>query len=265
MDRLDLACGGPRQKTPVINIRKQSAIATLLLCLSGTTVPHLRAGELNLCYEHIRSVITEQKQEQRSTAQVTSVKRRTLRRKQTALRRPDVIYYPTPDETVTEMLRLASIRHGDVLYDLGSGDGRIPIMAAQLYGIHAVGIEIDPAMVAVAQERAQKANVTSLVRFINGDLFRTNISGASVITLYLSNKLNLLLRPKLLRELRPGTRILSHDFHMGDWAPEQTIRVPWQHNLYRTVYLWTVPERGRKGKRPVKTIAGMKLSLNSGL
>ena len=78
------------------------------------------------------------------------------------------------------------------------------------------------------------------------------ISAASIVTLYLSNKLNLLLRPKLLLELRPGTRILSHDFHMGDWAPERTIRVPWQRNLYRTVYLWTVPERGRKGKSPGK-------------
>ena len=184
-------------------------------------------------------------------AREPALKRRISRaRKKSALRRPDVIYYPTPDETVAEMLRLANIRQGDVLYDLGSGDGRIPIKAAQLYGIHAVGIEIDPAMVAVAQERAQKANVTGLVSFINADLFRTNISAASIVTLYLSNKLNLLLRPKLLLELRPGTRILSHDFHMGDWAPEQTIRVPWQRNLYRTVYLWTVPERGRKGKRP---------------
>ena len=114
------------------------------------------------------------------------------------LRKPDVIYYPTPDETVTEMLRLADIKQGDVLYDLGSGDGRIPIVAAQQYGIRAVGIEIDPKMVTVAEERARQANVEGLVSFRNADMFRSNISEATVVTLYLSNKLNLLLRPKLL-------------------------------------------------------------------
>jgi len=164
------------------------------------------------------------------------------------LRRPDVIYYPTPDETVVEMLRLANIKHGDVLYDLGSGDGRIPIAAAQRYGIRAVGIEIDPKLVALARERAQAANVSGLVTFRNADMFRTNIKEATVVTLYLSNKLNLLLRPKLLKELRPGARIVSHDFHMGDWQPEQTVRVPWQGNLYRTIYLWTVPVDRRKRK-----------------
>ena len=163
-----------------------------------------------------------------------------------ALRRPDVIYYPTPDETVVEMLRLANIKHGDVLYDLGSGDGRIPIAAAQRYGIRAVGIEIDPKLVGLARERAQATDVSGLVTFRNADMFRTSIKEATVVTLYLSNKINLLLRPKLLRELRPGTRIVSHDFHMGDWKPEQTIRVPWQGNLYRTIYLWTVPADRRK-------------------
>jgi len=163
------------------------------------------------------------------------------------LRKPDVIYYPTPDETVIEMLRLADIKPGDVLYDLGSGDGRIPIMAAQQYGIRAVGIEIDPKMVTVAEERTRQANLEGLVTFRNADLFHSNISEATVVTLYLSNKLNLLLRPKLLRELRPGSRILSHDFHMGDWKAERTIRVPWQKGLYRTIYFWRVPTRGKKG------------------
>ena len=179
----------------------------------------------------------------------TQVKRRSSRGgKKPALRRPDVIYYPTPDETVTEMLNIANIKPGDVLYDLGSGDGRIPIRAAQLYGIHSVGIEIDPAMVEVAQQRAQQANVGSLVRFVNADMFRTDISSASVVTLYLSNKINLLLRPKLLHELKPGTRILSHDFDMGDWKPDRKVRVPWEHNLYRTIYLWTIPQRRRTRK-----------------
>lgn len=160
------------------------------------------------------------------------------------LRKPDVIYYPTPPETVAEMLRLAKIEKGDVLYDLGSGDGRIPIAAATKYGVRAVGIEIDPKLVAEAQEKAREANVSHLVRFRNEDMFRVNYSEATVVTLYLSEKLNLLLRPKLMSELRPGARILSHDFRMGDWKPEQTVRVPWG-KLYRTIYLWTVPGHQR--------------------
>jgi len=160
--------------------------------------------------------------------------------KKRRLRKPDVIYYPTPPETVAEMLRMAKIKKGDVLYDLGSGDGRIPIAAAELYGIRAVGIEIDPRLVTEAEEKARQANVSGLVRFRNEDMFRVDVSEASIVTLYLSEKLNVLLRPKLLRELRPGSRILSHDFRMGDWKPEQTVRVPWG-KLYRTVYLWTVP------------------------
>jgi hypothetical protein len=173
--------------------------------------------------------------------------RRTSRKK--PLRKPDVIYYPTPPETVAEMLRMAQIKKGDVLYDLGSGDGRIPIAAAQQFGIRAVGIEIDPKLVTEADELARQANVSKLVRFRNEDMFHIDLSEASVVTLYLSEKLNLLLLPKLLRELRPGSRILSHDFRMGDWKPEQTVRVPWG-KLYRTVYLWTVPKKGRRLQKP---------------
>jgi methylase of polypeptide subunit release factors len=187
-------------------------------------------------------------EDRQRSASRTLVRRRMSQAQKRALRRPDVIYYPTPEETVVAMLRLANIKQGDVLYDLGSGDGRIPITAAQRYGIRAIGVEIDPKMVAVARERAQLANVSGLVSFRNADMFRTNIRDASVVTLYLSNRLNLLLRPRLLRELRPGTRIVSHDFHMGDWEPEQKIRVPWQGNLYRTIYLWTVPARPVKKK-----------------
>ncbi|MGH9944470.1 MAG: SAM-dependent methyltransferase [Pyrinomonadaceae bacterium] len=162
-----------------------------------------------------------------------------------SLRKPDVIYVPTPSETVAEMLRLADLKPGDVLYDLGSGDGRIPIAAAKQYGIRAVGIDIDPVLVAEAGERAKQEGVADRVRFVNADMFRANLSEATVVTLYLSDRINLLLRPKLLRELRPGARILSHDFRMGDWQPEQTVKVPWHGNLYRTVYLWTVPARKR--------------------
>ena len=168
-------------------------------------------------------------------------------RKKRRIRKPDVIYYPTPPETVAEMLRLANIKEGEVLYDLGSGDGRIPIAAAKQFGIRAVGIEIDPKLVKEAEENARNAGVSELVRFRNEDMFHIDISEASIVTLYLSEKLNVLLRPKLLRELRPGSRIISHDFLMGNWKPEQTVRVPWG-KLYRTVYLWTVPARRQKIK-----------------
>jgi hypothetical protein len=168
-------------------------------------------------------------------------------RKRRRLRKPDVIYYSTPPETVAEMLRMAGTKKDDVLYDLGSGDGRIPIAAAQQYGIRAVGIEIDPKLVTEAEENARRANVSSLVNFRNDDMFLINLSQATIVTLYLSEKLNVLLRPKLLRELRPGTRIVSHDFLMGDWKPERTVRVPWG-KLYRTVYLWTVPHQPRVKK-----------------
>ena len=163
-------------------------------------------------------------------------------RKKSRKRKPDVIYYPTPPETVAEMLRLADIKTSDVLYDLGSGDGRIPIAAAKQFGIRAVGIEIDSKLIVEAESNARSAGVDQLVRFRNEDLFRIDVSEANVVTLYLSDKLNVLLRPKLLRELRPGSRIVSHDFRMGDWEPEQTVRVPWG-KLYRTVYLWIVPKR----------------------
>lgn len=155
-----------------------------------------------------------------------------------------MIFVPTPEETVAEMLRLAKLKPGDVLYDLGSGDGRIPIAAAKQYGVRAVGIEIDPQLVSEAAEAARAAGVSDLVTFRQEDLFRADFREASVVTLYLSDRLNVLLRPKLLRELRPGTRIISHDFRMGIWEPEQTVRVPWK-NLYRTVYVWTVPRGGR--------------------
>ena len=144
---------------------------------------------------------------------------------------------------------MAQIRDGDVLYDLGSGDGRVPIMAAQLYGIRAVGIEINPKILWVAKERARGLGITDRVSFINTDMFRADIREATIVTLYLSRKLNLLLLPKLLRELRPGTRILSHDFDMGEWKPEQRVRVPW-HNGYRTIYAWTVPDRNESSTTP---------------
>ncbi len=151
------------------------------------------------------------------------------------LREPDVIYVPTPTEVVDAMLKVADVKKGDVLYDLGSGDGRIVITAAQKYGVRGTGIDINPVRIKEANENAQRAGVTDRVRFLNQDLFETDFSDATVVTLYLLPQLNLKLRPKLL-QLKPGTRIVSHAFDMGDWKPEQTLNVDG-----RTVYFWTVP------------------------
>jgi tRNA G37 N-methylase Trm5 len=151
-------------------------------------------------------------------------------------RTPDVIYVPTPQEVVERMLEVAKVGKGDVLYDLGSGDGRIPVTAAKKFGIRAVGIDIDPDRIREANENAKKNGVEKLVKFRNEDLFRANFREATVVTLYLLPDLNVKLRPKLWRELKPGTRIVSHQFDMGDWKPEQTIDLNG-----RTIYFWTVP------------------------
>jgi len=151
---------------------------------------------------------------------------------------PDVVYVPTPQEVVDKMLELAKVGKGDVLYDLGSGDGRIPVTAAKRFGIRAVGIEIDPQRIQEANENARKNGVTGLVRFRQEDLFKTDFSDATVVTLYLLPDLNVKLRPRLLAELKPGTRIVSHQFDMGKWKPERTVELSG-----RTIYLWTIPER----------------------
>lgn len=156
----------------------------------------------------------------------------------TAERRPDVIYVPTPETVVDAMLKMAKVRKGDVLYDLGSGDGRIPIRAARQYGIKATGIDIDPVRIAEANANAKAAGVTNLVTFKQADLFTSDFSDASVITLYLLDSLNEKLRPKLLAELKPGTRIVSHDFRMGDWKPEAEQLVDG-----KMIYFWTIPAR----------------------
>jgi ubiquinone/menaquinone biosynthesis C-methylase UbiE len=192
----------------------------------------------------------------RGGAGIALQQRRTSRptqRRPRRLRAPDVIFVPTPPETVEEMLRQARLRKGDVLFDLGSGDGRIPIAAAKQYGVRAVGIDIDPQLVAEATEAAKREGLGDLVTFRLGDMFAADLTGATVVTLYLSDTLNVMLRPKLLRELRPGSRIVSHDFRMGDWPPEKAVRVPWK-NLYRTVYVWTVPRGGRYKKDTFKKL-----------
>lgn len=155
-------------------------------------------------------------------------------------RRPDVIFVPTPEEVVEEMLKVANVTEKDVLYDLGSGDGRIPIAAAKQFGIKGVGIDIDPQRIKEANENAKEAGVTNLVTFRMEDLFEADFREATVVTLYLLPSLNEKLRPRLLSQLKPGTRIVSHAFPMGDWQPEKTVEM----ENGSSIYLWRVPAKG---------------------
>jgi predicted O-methyltransferase YrrM len=151
-------------------------------------------------------------------------------------REPDVPYVATPPAVVAKMLELARVTKDDVVYDLGSGDGRIVIMAAQRFGARGVGVEIDPGLVLEAHDNAKRAGVADRVHFLLQDLFETDLRAATVVTLDLMESVNLELRPKLWRELRPGTCIVSHDFSMGDWPPEQVVSVD-NHRIYA----WTIP------------------------
>jgi SAM-dependent methyltransferase len=153
-------------------------------------------------------------------------------------RSPDVIFVPTPNEVVDKMLEMAKVTAKDIVYDLGCGDGRIVITAAQKYGVRAVGVDIDPQRIKEATANASAAKVTDKVRFIEGDLFEADIGEATVVTLYLLTRLNEKLKPKLLKDLKPGTRVVSHAFDMGDWAPEAKAQVGASN-----VYLWRIPTR----------------------
>lgn len=137
-------------------------------------------------------------------------------------REPDVIFVPTPEEVVMEMLNTARVTQNDIVYDLGCGDGRIVITAAKVFGARGLGVDIDPVRIKESNENAQKIGVTDRVKFIERDLFKTDISEATVVFLYLLTELNIQLRPKLFKELKPGTRIVSHEFDMGDWKPDRT-------------------------------------------
>lgn len=150
----------------------------------------------------------------------------------------DVPYVPTPMPVVEQMLELAEPTAEDSLYDLGSGDGRIVVEAAEQFGTPGVGVEIDSSRVAMARNNARKAGVEDLVRFIRGDLFEVDVSPATVVTLYLLTSVNLDLRPKLFRELRPGTRVVSHDFDMGEWAADTVVKIPEENS---TVHFWVMP------------------------
>lgn len=148
----------------------------------------------------------------------------------------DVPYVPTSPETVEAMLQLAGVKPGDVVYDLGCGDGRIVIAAAEKFGATGVGVDLDPERIAEANANAEAAGVADKVKFVQGDLFDFDFSEADVVTMYLFPSVNLQLLPKLQKELKPGSRIVSHDFGIGDWEPEETIHV----GTHDTVYLWTI-------------------------
>ena len=156
-------------------------------------------------------------------------------------RRPDVIYVPTPQEVVDAMLDVAKVGPEDVVYDLGCGDGRIVVTAAKKYGARGIGIDIDPQRIKEANENVASAGVGDKVEIRQADLFQTDLSEANVVTLYLLSSLNLKLRPKLWKELKAGSRIVSHAFSMGDWEPERTLDVNG-----RTVYYWTITEDVKK-------------------
>ena len=151
---------------------------------------------------------------------------------------PDIHFVPTPTAIVDAMLKLARITATDVIYDLGSGDGRIVITASQKYGARGVGVEIDPELIKEATRRARKVGVADRVTFLQADLFKTDLSEASVVTLFLSASINRRLEAKLKRELKPGSRIISHRFPIGEWIPDEDVQIKGTH-----VYLWNIPPR----------------------
>ena len=163
----------------------------------------------------------------------------------------DVPYVPTTAEAVQAMLKLADVKKADIVYDLGCGDGRIVIAAAKTYGARGVGIDIDPDRIREAKENAKKAGVENLVCFEENDLFQSDFREATVVTLFLLRSIHLKLRPKLLQELKPGTRVVSNTFDMGDWRPEKEQSLPGANDdaaayLSHKFFLWTIPERDGK-------------------
>jgi SAM-dependent methyltransferase len=160
----------------------------------------------------------------------------------------DVPYVPTTEEAVKAMLKLADVKKTDIVYDLGCGDGRIVIAAAKEYGAHGVGIDINPERIQEAEGNAKKAGVEKLVRFEQKDLFKTDIHEATVVTLFLLERVNLKLRPKLLRDLEPGARIVSNTFGMGDWKTDRELTVgdPSEESFSHRLYLWIVPRRNEE-------------------
>lgn len=155
-------------------------------------------------------------------------------------RRPDIGFIPTPPAVVEVILQVAQLTSQDVVYDLGCGDGRILIAAAQRFGVRGVGIDIDRDRLQVAQQQATNAGVADRLQFRHQDLYECDFRAATVVILYLLPHLNLKLRPTLLAQLKPGDRVISHDFDMGDWQPDTTVEVAIEAGEMATVYRWTV-------------------------
>jgi len=158
---------------------------------------------------------------------------------------PEVPYVPTAPKVVEQMLRLAGVKKGDVVYDLGCGDGRIVIMAARKFGARGVGVDIDPVRIREAEQNARAAGVSGLTRFLVKDVYDTDVHEATVVTLYMLADVNRALRPTLLKQLAVGSRIVSHTFDMDDWKPDKTIRVGRER-----VYLWIVTEKAKALENP---------------
>jgi methylase of polypeptide subunit release factors len=157
----------------------------------------------------------------------------------------DVPYVPTKEIIVDEMLKMADVNGDDLLYDLGSGDGRIPITAAKRFGTKGVGVDLNPLRIQEANARAERENVTDKVEFIEGNIFEVDFSEATVVTLYLLPQVNMKLRPKIL-DLKPGTRIVSHNYDMGDWEPKKVKKIETSNGFVHTIYYWEVPEKGKE-------------------
>jgi hypothetical protein len=158
---------------------------------------------------------------------------------------PGVVFVPTPSDVGMEMLKLAGVTSNDVVYDLGSGDGRLVIAAAQLFGARAVGVELGARLVQDSREAAARAGVADRATFVWGDLFQVDLRPATAVMLYLTGDMNLRLRPRLLSELRPGTRVVSHAFDMGEWVPDRSVRVFSADGTRRLINLWIIPARAQ--------------------
>jgi SAM-dependent methyltransferase len=165
-----------------------------------------------------------------------------LAQQATTLPAPGVRYEPSAQEVVEVMLRLGDVKRGDVVYDLGCGDGRIVIAALRAGAARGVCVDVDPVRIAESRANAEKAGVADRIRFLNQDLFAVDLSDATAVMLFLSPDFNLKLRPKLQRELKPGTRVVSHWHNMGDWQPQETVRVT-SEGRERSIYLWTIAPR----------------------
>jgi len=151
-----------------------------------------------------------------------------------------VPYVPTPQDVVDRMLELAQVKKGDVVYDLGSGDGRIVVTAAKKYGVRAVGYEIDPERIKESHENIKKAGVEKLVEIKQQDIRTVDLSGATVLTMYLLPEVNMMLRPNIWKQMKPGSRVVSHDFDMGDWKPVKTEHIKDSSGWDHTLYFWRV-------------------------